>query len=465
MPQFNDHSALLLKTAIDAGITDPVELANIMGNASVETAGFSTMHERLNYSSAENLINAVKSTDDRFSMEEIRDAIASRDPQRIATMAYENRADLGNTEPGDGWRFHGRGFFQYTGRENYTKFGEKFDVDLANNPDLAADPVMAAKLAVAYWKDKVPEELRSDPEQSGAIINGGPNGAEQRVTRSQEWAGEITPELIANIRDGNVSMEQLAAMGTPGHATRPPMADGVLSERDNGQEVRDLQERLNELGYTDASGQPLLPDGDFGQKTKEAVKAFQQDHEGLTVDGIAGSNTLDALKTATAKDPAQEASTPTQPASEQPSSSSQPAQPPKEGTAPPTATGGPLLSDPTHPDHGLYEQALKGVEKLGAAAGFKDQAERERAAATLTYEAKVSGMSKIDHVVPNASGTGLFAVQGALNDPAHQRVYADKAQAAQQPVDKTTEQLSQDVPRQTNAPSQANQDQVKSMTV
>ncbi|MFQ6311454.1 hypothetical protein [Lysobacter capsici] len=64
-------------------------------------------------------------------------------------MAYENGAYLGNTEPGDGWRFHGRGFFQYTGRENHTKFGEKNDVNLANNPDLAAAPVMAANLAVA----------------------------------------------------------------------------------------------------------------------------------------------------------------------------------------------------------------------------------------------------------------------------------------------------------------------------
>ncbi|KRB04297.1 hypothetical protein ASD86_18420 [Lysobacter sp. Root690] len=124
-----------------------------------------------------------------------------------------------------------------------------------------------------------------------------------------------------------------------------------------------------------------------------------------------------------------------------------------------------MLSDPNHPDHGLYQQALAGIEKLGPEAGFKDQAERERAAATLTYEAKVSGLTKIDHVVPNASGTGLFAVQGALNDPAHQRVYADKAQAVQQPVEKTTEQLSQDLPKHTNAPAQASQDQVKPMTV
>lgn len=289
-------------------------------------------------------------------------------------------------------------------------------------------------------------------------IDNGSITTDTRPSRSENLTGEATVT--------NLSSDRRQIYPGSGGRTVPvaPMADGVLSQRDKGQEVRELQTRLNELGYTDASGQPLRADGDFGQKTKEAVKAFQQDHEGLTVDGIAGSNTLDALKTATPKDPAQEASTPTQPASEQPPPSSQSTQPAKEGTAPAQTTAGPLLSDPIHPDHGLYKQALSGIEKLGPQA-FKDQAERERAAATLTYEAKVSGMSKIDHVVPNASGTGLFAVQGALNDPVHQRVYADKAQAAQQPIDKTTEQLSQDTPRQTNAPPQANQDQVKPVTV
>ncbi|ATE71947.1 peptidoglycan-binding domain-containing protein [Lysobacter capsici] len=272
-----------------------------------------------------------------------------------------------------------------------------------------------------------------------------------RPPRSENLTGEATVTNLSTDR------RQVYPGSVGRTAPAAPMANGVLSQREKGQEVRELQERLNELGYTDASGQPLRADGNFGQKTKEAVKAFQQDHDGLTVDGIAGSKTLDALKTATAKDPAQDTPTPTQ-------ASSQPAQPAKQGTAPAQTATGPLLSDPSHPDHGLYKQALAGIEKLGPQ-GFKDQAERERAAATLTYEAKVSGMSKIDHVVPNASGTGLFAVQGALNDPAHQRIYADKAQAVQQPVDKTTEQLSQDLPRQTNAPSQTNQDQVKPMTV
>ncbi|WP_082124308.1 peptidoglycan-binding domain-containing protein [Lysobacter capsici] len=272
-----------------------------------------------------------------------------------------------------------------------------------------------------------------------------------RPFRSENLTGEATVTSLSTDR------RQIYPGSVGRTAPAAPMADGVLSQREKGQEVRELQERLNELGYTDASGQPLRADGNFGQKTKEAVKAFQQDHDGLTVDGIAGSKTLDALKTATAKGFAQDTPTPTQ-------ASSQPAQPAEQGTVLAQTATGPLLSDPSHPDHGLYKQALAGIEKLGPQ-GFKDQAERERAAATLTYEAKVSGMSKIDHVVPNASGTGLFAVQGAVNDPAHQRVYADKARAAQQPVDKTTEQLSQDASRQNNVPSQTNQDQVKSMTV
>ncbi|XQA75875.1 hypothetical protein ACM9XA_10300 [Xanthomonas sacchari] len=49
MPRFNESSALLLKTAVDSGITSPTELANLMGNAAVETGHFRRMHENLGY--------------------------------------------------------------------------------------------------------------------------------------------------------------------------------------------------------------------------------------------------------------------------------------------------------------------------------------------------------------------------------------------------------------------------------
>jgi putative chitinase len=52
---------------------------------------------------------------------------------------YDGRKDLGNTEPGDGLRFKGRGFVQITGRTNYTKFSKILGVDLVKNPLLALE--------------------------------------------------------------------------------------------------------------------------------------------------------------------------------------------------------------------------------------------------------------------------------------------------------------------------------------
>lgn len=123
MLQFNESSALLLKTAIDSGITSPTELANIMGNAAVETGNFRRMHEDFSYKTVDRLVSQVRSAERRYTRGEIQIAIDSGDPRQIATIMYEGRdgpGDIGNTEPGDGRRFHGRGYFQYTGRANYT---------------------------------------------------------------------------------------------------------------------------------------------------------------------------------------------------------------------------------------------------------------------------------------------------------------------------------------------------------
>jgi hypothetical protein len=63
--------------------------------------------------------------------------------------AYEgNVKSLGNTEPGDGPRFRGRGFVQLTGRKNYKLYSDLLDVDLVANPDLAAGVALSAHITV-----------------------------------------------------------------------------------------------------------------------------------------------------------------------------------------------------------------------------------------------------------------------------------------------------------------------------
>lgn len=61
---------------------------------------------------------------------------------------YEGRADLGNTQPGDGVKYAGRGFVQLTGRRNYRRAGKYLGADLVNDPDKALEPDIAARILV-----------------------------------------------------------------------------------------------------------------------------------------------------------------------------------------------------------------------------------------------------------------------------------------------------------------------------
>ena len=94
------------------------------------------------------------------------------------TRNYEGRKDLGNTQPGDGARYHGRGFIQVTGRANYRSYGQRLGVDLENNPDLALDAAVAARILAAYMKDRHVGTLAAQGDWRGArkAVNGGLNG-------------------------------------------------------------------------------------------------------------------------------------------------------------------------------------------------------------------------------------------------------------------------------------------------
>lgn len=100
---------------------------------------------------------------------------------------YEGRADLGNTQPGDGYRFKGRGIFQLTGRANYARFGARLGLDLVAQPDKAADPEVSLHIACLYWQDRRINPL-ADADDVAAVtrkINGGRNGLAERAAYTQ----------------------------------------------------------------------------------------------------------------------------------------------------------------------------------------------------------------------------------------------------------------------------------------
>lgn len=66
--------------------------------------------------------------------------------QKAYFNRYEGRKDLGNTVPGDGYRFRGRGYVQLTGRRNYQLASTKLGVDFVANPELALDPTLASAI-------------------------------------------------------------------------------------------------------------------------------------------------------------------------------------------------------------------------------------------------------------------------------------------------------------------------------
>lgn len=102
-----------------------------------------------------------------------------------AQRNYEGRKDLGNTEPGDGKRFLGRGPIQITGRANYSKYGDLLKLPLIEKPELLEQPPAGFRSAALYWRENGLNPL-ADLDSNVSFreitrrINGGYNGLEDR---------------------------------------------------------------------------------------------------------------------------------------------------------------------------------------------------------------------------------------------------------------------------------------------
>ena len=103
-----------------------------------------------------------------------------RKPEQIANIAYGTR--MGNTAPGDGWKYRGRGLIQITGKNNYRSCCEALALDLIAQPELLEKPNHASLSAAWFWATNGLNTL-ADAGKFDAItqrINGGQTGAADR---------------------------------------------------------------------------------------------------------------------------------------------------------------------------------------------------------------------------------------------------------------------------------------------
>ena len=224
-------------------INTPLRIAHFLGQTCHESAGFRTTEE-----------------------------FASGDE-------YEGRVDLGNTMPGDGRRYKGRGLIQLTGRANYKDIGSKLDLPLEAEPARAAAPVLSLTIACEFWKANKLNPLcdADDLDRVTRRINGGTNGIDERRAYTSK-----AKNAIARLQG-----LQLSGLQAP-TGNRKTDAMPVLHRGASGDAVVELQKRLRKFFPA------LAIDGDFGPATEVAVSRFQAD-KGLEIDGIVGAKTWAAL--------------------------------------------------------------------------------------------------------------------------------------------------------------------------
>ena len=104
----------------------------------------------------------------------------SRKPEQIANNVYAGR--MGNTAPGDGWKYRARGPIQVTGQDNYEACGEALGLDLINQAELLEKPQHACMSAAWFWATRDHNTLADEGtfETITRRINGGLNGLADR---------------------------------------------------------------------------------------------------------------------------------------------------------------------------------------------------------------------------------------------------------------------------------------------
>lgn len=124
-----------------------------------------------------------------------------------AQIRYEGRRDLGNTMPGDGPKFRGRGLIQITGRANYQAVSEALHIDYVGDPSRMAEVPDASRTAAWWWATHGCNALADagDFEAVTRRVNGALNGWESRLEYYNRALRVLARPDFGNVESGGAT--------------------------------------------------------------------------------------------------------------------------------------------------------------------------------------------------------------------------------------------------------------------
>jgi len=162
-----------------------IQLAHFLGQCHHETGGFRTWSENLNYS-ADRLMVIFK----KYYSDKLLAMSHERKPELIANRVYGGR--MGNNQPGDGFKFFGRGALQLTGRNNYTEFAKWLnDLSILDNPSKVATEYAFESALFFFHKNKLFDKCKDVSDLTVTVItklvNGGTHGLQDRIKQTNYY--------------------------------------------------------------------------------------------------------------------------------------------------------------------------------------------------------------------------------------------------------------------------------------
>jgi hypothetical protein len=374
---------LIVRTALEYGVTDKRQIAYMLASAEHETGNFRTARE-----------------DDG-----------------------RNQA-LRNGYSG-GENYYGRGYVQTTHDHRYAEMDRTLGLNgrLIADPDLAArDPNLGAQMIVVGMSRGLYTNVGMDLHINA---NGTDYRGAREVVNGSDRAGLIAGFAERWERDLPQIIDRVQREGiTPRAMPGSPFADGQMSVNERGPEVARLQEGLVRANARDDAGRAIVPDGEFGGRTSQALLSFKREYnrqhpdEPLPMTAVADQRTLTALGVTLHQQGLQPQPQPQLPPEPQP-------QPPQ-------------LNQLDDKAKALYQQIDKQlIEKLPADT-FKNEQERTNAALALTAQA----YGKLNQATDAGVKDGVLAVSdGKLGDPASKGAHIKLEDAVKQTPEDSLRQI------------------------